>query len=197
MDKEFGLNNADFSVDDKNTCTGYAVVWNEESVDLGGFREYIDKGSITEDTLKNSDILFTINHHADEVLARSYYGDGSLDLNLDDKGLRFSFQVPDTQLGHDFKEMVRRGDLRQCSFTFKIARDEDGTPIGDTWNRENDVIIRHVTKIDTLLDTSAVNTPAYPQTSLSLRNRDMLQKFKNKEKFLKIYDKLNEFLENL
>ena len=196
MDKELRVSDVDFSLDDKNTCTGYAVVWDSQSVDMG-FREYIDKGSITEETLKKSDILFTINHHMDEVLARSFHGEGTLHLALDDKGLRFSFQVPDTKLGHDFKEMVRRGDLRQCSFTFQLARDKDGNPLGDNWDRINGKTIRHIKNIDSLLDVSAVNSPAYPQTSLSLRSRTMIQKFKNQEKILKIYDKLNEFLDNL
>ena len=40
----------------------------------------------------------------------------------------------------------------------------------DTWERENDVLIRHIQKIDKIIDVSAVTIPAYPSTSISARS---------------------------
>lgn len=40
----------------------------------------------------------------------------------------------------------------------------------DSWERENDVLIRHIQKIDKIIDVSAVTIPAYPSTSISARS---------------------------
>ena len=40
----------------------------------------------------------------------------------------------------------------------------------DLWETENDVLVRHIQKIDKIIDVSAVTIPAYPSTSISARS---------------------------
>ena len=67
--------------------TGYALVFNSESEDLGGFTEVIDKDAL-QGVIEKSDILALLNHNEDkDVLARSTKGTGSLELTVYDLGL--------------------------------------------------------------------------------------------------------------
>ena len=106
-----------------NTIEGYACVFGKPSDPALGFTEYIDMGSITDEVVNNSDILATYEHDFKQLLARSKFGEGSLQLSIDDNGLFFRFEIPDTQLGHDLKAMIQRGDLQGCSFCFAVADD--------------------------------------------------------------------------
>ena len=147
-----------------NTIEGYACVFGKPSDPALGFTEYIDVGSITDEVVNNSDILATYEHDFKQLLARSKFGEGSLQLSIDDNGLFFRFEIPDTQLGHDLKAMIQRGDLQGCSFCFAVA---DG---GDEWDKdEAGNMIRHVTKIAELFDVTITALPAYPDTNVSLR----------------------------
>ena len=62
---------------------GYAIVFNTESRDLGGFTETIEPSAL-EGVLEMSDILCLLNHNEDKgVLARCNKGVGSLELEID------------------------------------------------------------------------------------------------------------------
>ena len=94
---------------------GYAIVFNSESKDLGGFVETIEPRAL-EGVLEQSDILCLLNHNEDKgVLARSNKGNGSLTLEIDDKGLRYSFEAPNTSLGDELLEGLKRGDISTSS----------------------------------------------------------------------------------
>ena len=57
---------------------GYAVVFQSESNDLGGFKEVIDSRAL-DGIIEKSDVLCLLNHNEDKgVLARSNKGTGSL-----------------------------------------------------------------------------------------------------------------------
>ena len=88
---------------------GYALVFNSESNDLGGFKEIIDSRAL-EGVIANSDVLCLLNHNEDKgVLARCNKGNGSLELTIDDKGLKYAFEAPNTALGDELLEGLRRG----------------------------------------------------------------------------------------
>lgn len=55
---------------DSRTITGYAVVFDTWSRDLGGFYEIIRKSAITEELIKQSDIIMNVNHDDDKMVAR-------------------------------------------------------------------------------------------------------------------------------
>lgn len=159
---------------DSRTVEGYAVVFNSQSEDLG-FYETINPSAITEDVLKRSDVFCLFNHDQDKVLARSKYGTGSLQLQLDEQGLKYTFQAPNTDLGDELLEYLRRGDIDSSSFAFTVSTDEGS----EVWTTGTDGRqYREILKIDELHDVSPVWNPAYSSTSVSQRTLDKLNQLR-------------------
>ena len=77
----------------RRTIEGYAAVFNSESEDMG-LIEIIRPQAITQDAINNSDIFALFNHDDDRVLARSKNGVGTLSLQVDGRGLKYSFEAP-------------------------------------------------------------------------------------------------------
>ena len=138
--------------------TGYAAVFDQESVDLGGFREVIHRGAFAE-TIRTADIRGLINHDPNLVLGRNQAG--TLELAEDDHGLRFVLHPPDTAAARDLLVSMKRGDVDQMSFGFAAVRDR--------WETDDRGALRHLLKAD-LFDVSVVTFPAYPQTSAHARS---------------------------
>lgn len=159
---------------DSRTVEGYAVVFNSQSEDLG-FYETINPSAITEDVLKRSDVFCLFNHDQDKVLARSKYGTGSLQLQLDERGLKYTFQAPNTDLGNELLEYLKRGDIESSSFAFVVSADE-GSEVWET--RADGRQYRTILKIDELFDVSPVFNPAYSSTSVSQRALDKLNQLR-------------------
>ena len=146
--------------------SGYAAVFNSTSNDLG-FIETIDPGAITEDTILRSDVVATMNHDPEKVLARSKYGQGTLHLSVDERGLKYEYEAPNTTLGNDLVEMIKRGDLDSASFAFTVSQDEDA----QKWEKRDGTYYRTIYKIDKLFDIAAVWHPAYDDASTTLRSQ--------------------------
>lgn len=159
---------------DSRTVEGYAVVFNSQSEDLG-FYETINPAAITEDVLKRSDVFCLFNHDQDKVLARSKNGTGSLQLQLDEQGLKYTFTAPNTDLGDELLEYLRRGDIDSSSFAFTVSTDEGS----EVWTTGTDGRqYREILKIDELHDVSPVWNPAYSSTSVSQRTLDKLNQLR-------------------
>lgn len=159
---------------DSRTVEGYAVVFNSQSEDLG-FYETINPAAITEEVLMRSDVFCLFNHDQDKVLARSKYGTGSLQLQLDEQGLKYTFQAPNTDLGNEILEYLRRGDIDSSSFAFTVSTDEGS----EVWTTGTDGRqYREILKIDELHDVSPVWNPAYSSTSVSQRTLDKLNQLR-------------------
>lgn len=165
--KEIRLGDNATSTSESRHIEGYAIVFNSLSTDLGGFREIIEQGAITDELIKNSDILCLMNHDIKKgVLARSYQGRGSLKLDIDEHGLHYSFESPKTALGDEVLEGIRRGDISKCSFAFVCGE--------DNWTKdENGEYIRRVKKIKNLYDVSLVYHPAYEETEVKADTRGL------------------------
>lgn len=165
--KEIRLGDNANTSNENRHIEGYAIVFNSLSNDLGGFREIIEQGAITDELIKNSDILCLMNHDIKRgVLARSYQGRGSLKLEIDEHGLHYSFDAPNTDLGDEVLEGIRRGDISKCSFAFVCGE--------DNWTKdENGEYIRHVKKIKNLYDVSLVYHPAYDETEVKADTRGL------------------------
>lgn len=142
---------------DSRTVEGYAATYGT-AADLWGFKEYINRGAFTN-SLINSDCRALLNHEASQLLAREK--SGTLELFEDEKGLGFRFDVPESRT--DVLEMVKRGDIDECSFAFTVKR--------QTWvfNDEEEKDERYIDEVEKLYDISLVTYPAYPNTSVSLR----------------------------
>lgn len=165
---------------DSRTVEGYALVFGKQSRDLGGFTEVIEPTAL-EGILEKSDILCLLNHNEDRgILARSKYGTGSLELSIDDTGLKYRFEAPNTALGDELLEGLKRGDISTSSFAFTIDK--------DTWTKKDDgSYLRTINQFKELFDVSPVYRPAYEDTSVTISQR-CLDKLKElKEQDLKDY----------
>lgn len=158
---------------DSRNITGYAVVFESISEDLG-FRERIMKGAITDETIKKSDVFCLLNHDSTKVLARSKYGEGSLKLELDERGLKYSFTAPNTDLGEELLEHLQRGEIDSSSFAFTVSLDEGS----EKWYTVEGVQYRDIYRIEALYDVSPVYQPAYQETTVSKRALEELEKQK-------------------
>jgi uncharacterized protein len=148
---------------------GYGIVFNKESVDLGGFTEIILPEAING-VLERSDILGTINHNVDRgVLARYTKGQGSMTITVDSKGVKYAFAAPKFNLGDELLEGLNRGDIRASSFAFSV--------ITDIWEKRSDgTFLRTIKQFDKIYDMSAVYSPAYQDTTVARRSIDELNK---------------------
>ncbi len=146
------------------TISGYAAkfeAWSEPV--MGWFREQIARDAFVDCDM--SDVVMCYNHNAESILART--SSGTLALSTDDVGLRFSFEAPNTTLGNDMVELVRRGDIAKCSFKFTVDADEWLYADKDNGLEYDERTVRHISK---LYDVSLVVYPAYPDTEASLRH---------------------------
>ena len=156
---------------DSREVDGYALLFGVLSRDLGGFREKIDAEAI-EGVIEASDVMAVLNHdNSRGILARSRFGQGSLALSADEKGLRYVFDAPKTALGDECLEYLRRGDITQSSFAFTVKE--------DSWAKQEDgTYIRTIKKFDRLFDVSPVFEPAYFGTEVKCRS---FEEFKEAE----------------
>lgn len=152
------------------TIAGYAAKfesWSEPI--MGWFREKIARGAFDECDLE--DVIMCFNHRDDAILARTT--SGTLQLEVDDIGLRFLFEAPNTTLGNDILELVRRGDVSKCSFRFGVKQDE--------WvyaDEQNGLATdeRTILKFSRVVDVALVVFPAYPDTEASVRHLEERKK---------------------
>ena len=163
MDKtkiESRLSSVEFREEDnsKMVLEGYALVFNEETLigdEENGFIECIDK-----DALKNAnmtDVPMKYNHNDSHlIIARTR--NKSLQLTVDDKGLKVRAELIDTESNKDIYKMVRAGLLDKMSFAFTVSSQKI--------DRSGDIPKRTITGIDRLYDVSVVDLPAYDQTSI-------------------------------
>jgi HK97 family phage prohead protease len=148
----------DSDQNDRPQIRGIAVVYNELSQDLGGFREQFAPGSLRK-TLQESNVKAVWNHDDKYVLGSVKAG--TLRLNDTTEGLEMIADPPETEWANGLLESIRRGDVDQMSFRFQVVRDD--------WDqRSNGEVVRTVLEAK-LIEVSPVSFPAYPQTALSLR----------------------------
>lgn len=164
--------------------SGYAIVFNSDSNDLGGFTERINPDALNG-VVEKSDVLCLLNHNEDRgVLARSNKGDGSLTLEIDEIGLKYSFEAPNTALGDELLEGLRRGDITTSSFAFTVEK--------DSWSKNEDgSYLRTINSISELFDVSPVYRAAYDATSVKVDSRGLDEiKAKEQEELVNYYKEL-------
>lgn len=133
---------------------GYAAVFEQET-DLGIFREKIARGAF--DNVLENDVRLLLNHDG-APYARTT--NGTLELSVDEYGLKYRATLLDTQAGRDLYKSIERGDISQSSFAFTIAK--------QSWSEDRQQ--RTVESVGSLLDVSAVTYPAYNAASVQARN---------------------------
>lgn len=140
--------------DDSLVIEGYAANFDTET-DLGYFRETIARGAF--DDVLEDDVRLLLNHEG-APMARTT--NGTLELSVDENGLKYRAALADTQDGRDLYKLIKRGDISQSSFAFTITDEK--------WSEDRST--RTVQRMGKLLDVSPVTYPAYATTTVSARN---------------------------
>lgn len=139
------------------TLIGYALLF-DEVTKLRDFNEVVDRRAL-DGVLERSDVRALFNHNPDIVLGRSPQ---TLRLEVDERGLRYEIDLPDTQWGRDTATLARRGDINQSSYAFRLAEG------GLDWDAQSRTAT--IRQFDTILDVSPVAYPAQPLTEASMRS---------------------------
>ncbi|MBR0599042.1 HK97 family phage prohead protease [Sinanaerobacter chloroacetimidivorans] len=152
-----------------NVIEGHAAVFNQVANIGGWFNEVIERGAF--DKTDFTDVLFSINHDLSKIpLARSRNNNenSTLFLKIDEEGL-YSRASLDTDNNTEAKALysaVERKDITGMSFIFYV-RDE-------VWeDLDTDMPTRRITDIAKVIEISAVNFPAYPQTDINSRSESL------------------------
>ena len=143
---------------DSYVVRGTAVVFGTPTClyEFDGVRYYeiIDRRAFEECDM--SDVIFNYNHGG-KVVAR--LRNKTLSLSVTERGLEMEADLSGTQAGRDLFEEVDGGYIDKMSFSFSVRESK----------YDNTTHTRTITKIRKLYDVSAVDFPAYQETSISAR----------------------------
>ena len=135
--------------------TGYATTFDEPYVLWGDVREQVSREAFDDDT-DMSDVIMQFDHRG-KVLART--SNGTLELTVDDHGLRVDADLSKSQAARDTFEEIENELVTRMSFCFRVDREE--------WDETKQLrTIKHFSKI---YDVSAVSIPANGATEISAR----------------------------
>ena len=165
------------------TIEGTPIVFGVRSVNLTPWSrtrevyEVLEKGCISKDLLKRSDVILNINHNSSvtNVLGRFRNSEkDTLKLTLNEDNMECRCDLPHTNNADDTLELMKRGDITGMSFAF--SDDYEDSENGVSYERTEEKTadgkegwIRHVKRITGLYDVSIVTHPAYEQTSVDTR----------------------------
>lgn len=174
--------------EESRTITGYAILFDVPSAPLYEdedevIREVIAPEAVSLELLDKSDIKMTMFHDRQLLLARSNKGSGTLSYGIDDKGVYFEFEAPDTADGDKAIELVKRGDIAGCSFAFS-TRYYDRAFVEESVVHGDKVEVTYRVKVITgIYDFTLAADPAYPDTSVEAREIvDALHQRQQREK---------------
>ena len=156
--------------DKGNTITGRPIVYNSRT-NIGCFDEVIEAGALDGADLR--DVRFLVNHDTSKLpLARSRRNNGNstMQLTVDTFGMTIDANL-DTENNAEARALysaVERGDITGMSFMFSIDDEE--------WeNLDSDHPTRHIRKIGSVVEVSAVTFPAYDATEIFARSKEALE----------------------
>lgn len=158
------------AAEDENVIEGHPAVYDQKTLIGGYFYEVIERGAF--DGCNFDDVLFCVNHDLRKIpLARSRRNNGNstMQLTTDDKGLYMKATL-DTEGNSEAKNLhsaVKRGDIDGMSFIFYIKEQK--------WvDLDQEIPTRHILKIKSVREVSAVTFPAYEGTDINARDQAVL-----------------------
>lgn len=150
------------------TIRGRAIVFNtptvlykEEDYEV---REVIAAEAVPESLLKESDIIMTMHHNPERVLARSKQGKGTLKYSLTKEGVDFEFDAPQNADGDAAIESVSRGDIDGCSFWAYLREEMMERSVTREGNKK--IVTITVKGFETIRDFTLTPTPQYTETEV-------------------------------
>lgn len=153
------------AIDTSGLIEGVPIVF-DTPTDIGGwFEETIVSGAITEDVIK--DVRFFWNHNIDEkAIARTIIPIeklGGMTLTIEDKMVRMLANPNRKRTdANDLCLAIEDGVISAMSFMFGVKEER--------WeDLDTDYPRRFITRIDPLIEVSAVNFPAYASTEIHAR----------------------------
>lgn len=166
------------SGEESRIIEGYALKFGVRSRLLCDWWDYyyeqLEPGCVTREMLDRQDIKLTMFHDRQLILARSNKGTGTLNYEVDTIGVRFWAEMPHTVDGDKALELVQRGDIAGCSFCYSTDEGDSENAVSyerlkeKTENGE-DIMLRHVKRIDNVYDFTLATDPAFEQTTVSRR----------------------------
>ncbi len=157
---------AEFRADEQSgLIEGIPIVF-DTPTDIGGwFQETICAGAISEDIIK--DVRLFWNHNIDEkAIARTVIPiekPGGMTLTIEEKQVKMLANPNRKRTdANDLCLAIEDGVINAMSFMFGVAEER--------WEDEDtDYPKRFITRIDPLIEVSAVNFPAYATTDIHAR----------------------------
>ncbi len=155
--------------ENKQLVEGYAAVFNQRALiwesEWSGWKymEVIDSNAFNGADM--SDTVFKYNH-GDVAMILARASNNTLTMNTDDKGLRISADIIDTNNGTDVYKLIKRGDLNKMSFAFTVKSERTEV------DKENKIYTRTITAFDKIYDVAVVDFPAYYGTSIQARSKE-------------------------
>jgi uncharacterized protein len=166
INKETRISEIQAVSEEKMIIEGYAIKFNEQTLigtEAHGFKEIITIDALTETNMKDVPLKY---NHQDNFLVIARTRNKSLELEVDEVGLKIRAELLDTQSNQDIYKMVKSGLLDKMSFAFTVKN--------QSWDRTGTIPIRTIQKIDRLYDVSIVDVPAYEGTSVYARSLELL-----------------------
>lgn len=169
------------------TITGYAILFGVPSAPLYEYddevaREVIAPGAVTKELLDSCDIKFTMFHDRQLILARSKNGAGTLSYEVDEKGVCFEFDAPNTADGDKALELVRRGDISGCSFMFSTHYYDSLYVSHDARREDGKTVVTYTVNVITgIYDFTLAADPAYPDTTCEAEIRELVRELRTPE----------------
>jgi len=167
---------------DKMIVEGYGSVFNHESRLIfdweGTYNEIIREGAFDKVLASDElDVLLTRDHDNGKILARlnKEQDHATLALSVDDKGLKYRAELPNTEMARETFALIERGDLSESSFVFAV-REED-----QEWDFNGDKATRYINNVAGLYDVSVVWKGAYSNTDIKTAKRHFQDAKKNEE----------------
>lgn len=136
---------------------GYALKFNNPASYY--YTEIIDRNALNKTDMKDTVLRY---NHSEDSFSVARTRNRSMELTVDEIGLKVRAKIINTQYGRDLYRMIQEGLVDQMSFAFTVAEN------GDSW--DNETKTRRILDIEKLYDVSAVDQPFYEDTVIVARS---------------------------
>jgi len=149
------------------TLEGYAAVFNEwTEIDSweGTFKERIAPGAFRR-TLGQRTPILQFDHGTHPLIGSLPLGVFT-SINEDEHGLRVKARLSDNWLVQPIRDAIRDGAITGMSFRFRVIKDQ--------WSKGRDKMAERTINEVALYEAGPVVFPAYEQTTVGVRSREIL-----------------------